>query len=1859
MNLNFSLACETQASSFYGGFRPFIKYPSLQHSPGSVKEGDNKGANRSLKKATPWLRVSLERPYKYRTTLNARPVFFNRCFDKGRFKSLILWCILNFGEQKTVELVEQLKDIGYHQATLAGVSLGIDDLKIPNSKAQLVAEAQLENQLILQEDLRGNVTSIEKFQRLIDTWHLTSETLKDNVIKAFRNTDILNPVYMMAFSGARGNVSQVRQLVGMRGLMADPQGQIINFPIQSNFREGLTLTEYVISCYGARKGVVDTALRTATSGYLTRRLVDVAQHVIVYQFDCQTTRGILLNTIKVGNTTSISLQKRLVGRVSAEDIYNSKTNTKEVSRNQEITPILAEQISQNHNQVLVRSALTCQAKHGVCQLCYGWSLAQGSLVSLGEAVGVVAAQSIGEPGTQLTMRTFHTGGVFSGDVMEQIQAPHNGIVEFQTALQGTLIRTSHGKIAFLTYTKGELTLKNTTKAQRGLNHHLSSSLTQTVVGETKIIFPSYTILYVRNGEAVKHKQFIAEYSSLVGENQSIKSSQKVNAEMTGEVFFENVFLRVESSEESEKTYRSFKFSDIWILSCVTNTLKFKSNFSLTKPGDRINTATVINQVLLKKTDEGVATQQQSKKALSLPLNTSMEVLGEANKVDFSSKKTCKGLLQTDYKNLGYFYSFQNKLTKKAKSFDHSTSHLSRKGTVSLVQKNNTKSVNELFFKYGKPNLSGGSDLFKGSTSKGSPEGATGSLPVSSLNKDPFVTWYSSLFKAKYSGFYTPSTAPFTDTRMSQPAFRLAKKTANKKPPTLPCKYWGKGSFLLRNLSEVELFSNRNPGVFKRLESMTGLLSQQVYQDCYANQKILLTPFSPNTLQHSSPNTPKGVLRDGKSVVGRSNPPQHFHGSVGGGCPSKQVSAGPKKGLRAKHSEACFAIDFGETKTKTITKGRYVSQLNCKKEKRLLAKTSRMFSTLKVEFWLFENLTLSLVTHQHFPQYSYRSVEGPPTGMLGLWLLNNSFVLKQLVTNLETVASVGLPFGVVLNQNTNQNLNGSELLSQSLLNSSKKVEGPGRSASSGVLRAGSVGVDWLYFSSANTYLGKVSSGFENNKTQLIKSGQGVKQNFDQSLISQETILLASALKQLSNKQKTWPSLAFYNTLTFKNNNELGQSQLFNTGELDNNASNKSSVFSTGKSLLCHNPVLSKICNTTTFITPFNIKDRGVAPTELQLKQENKCIATQSSFLCNPTNLTPKVFLTTNYPGKVACSCVGGDVGKDTFVKVNLSQFDFIESNQSRFVPTLSFTSTLNRVNAVQQISLTKPHIYQKFFLSAQRGSYHLKTKKTLQGSPGLSYSGISNYSVSHHRSKKAESHTLPLRLNYAVKKVSRVDEERIPLRKKPKTDITKVFSIPELDWNVKLRLPSINSPETQGKNKAGVSYLVKLDLGVQRPQTAVSGRVDIFQRGLGDSEKALGFKGVAPHSSEKLNVPVFNQTNIFGLADSDASVKAGAVFETSKYTGEILKSIESKQQRLFNTPLGVVEKGLQLQNGQTHLSQLETKTIPSSLSPDSTQISPTQRVLTSDDQKTFNVLGKKPLVKVGDFVRYGDFLTCDKKISVSEPGLVIKITSSKITIRIAKPVLVSSGGVFHVQHGDFIEENAPLVTLTYTRLKTGDIVQGIPKIEELFEARISGTLHNQLAIIFENYKQKFSSAYAARKSLERIQQIIVENVLNVYQSQGVTIADKHVEIIVRQMTSKVRILESGRSGLLRGELVTLESVENANKSIHGQKAEYAPVLVGITKAALDIDKSFISAASFQETTRILSRAAIERKTDFLRGLKENVILGQLIPAGTGFSVSFSPEDPNHSKKVVKLVNQYLFSSDNLTSSTFSHMSRSSH
>jgi len=344
--------------------------------------------------------------------------YINGLLKKKGLQELVNFAFINFGNDLTVRMLDSLKETGFLYATKAGVSIGVDDMVIPARKTEIVDNARKAVLEVERQRLDGAITAGERHNKIIDIWHRATENVSDEMFSDMRRAEAksgeFNPIFMMADSGARGSKEQVRQLAGMRGLMSKPSGEVIETPITANFREGLSVLQYFISTHGARKGLADTALKTADSGYLTRRLVDVAQDVIVTEEDCQTVDGITVTPIMEGGDILEPLRDRIVGRVSQEDIYDPLTGDKLVSENDEVTEDLANAIQEaGIEQVKIRSVLTCETRRGVCRRCYGRNLASGKLVEIGEAVGVIAAESIGEPGTQLTMRTFHVGGTAS------------------------------------------------------------------------------------------------------------------------------------------------------------------------------------------------------------------------------------------------------------------------------------------------------------------------------------------------------------------------------------------------------------------------------------------------------------------------------------------------------------------------------------------------------------------------------------------------------------------------------------------------------------------------------------------------------------------------------------------------------------------------------------------------------------------------------------------------------------------------------------------------------------------------------------------------------------------------------------------------------------------------------------------------------------------------------------------------------------------------------------------------------------------------------------------------------------------------------------------------------------------------------------------------------------------------------------------------------------------------------------------------------------------------------------------------------------------------------------------------------
>jgi DNA-directed RNA polymerase subunit beta' len=350
----------------------------------------------------------------------------NKVMKKSELANLIDYCYRYGGDKKTVLLSDRLKGLGYHYATLAGISISLDDMLIPSNKGKLLQEAEREIERVQEQYTDGLITDGERYNKVIDIWAQVTENIAGVMLKELgseevtapsgekQTTESLNPIYIMADSGARGSAQQVRQLAGMRGLMAKPSGEIIETPITANFREGLTVLQYFISTHGARKGLADTALKTANAGYLTRRLVDVAQDVVIRENDCGTLDGIEVESLVEGGEIIESMKERILGRVALEEIRDPFSNEVIVKGNEEIDETLADRIEDiGIDKVKIRSVLTCKSRQGVCALCYGRDLARGRLVIVGEAIGIIAAQSIGEPGTQLTMRTFHIGGTAS------------------------------------------------------------------------------------------------------------------------------------------------------------------------------------------------------------------------------------------------------------------------------------------------------------------------------------------------------------------------------------------------------------------------------------------------------------------------------------------------------------------------------------------------------------------------------------------------------------------------------------------------------------------------------------------------------------------------------------------------------------------------------------------------------------------------------------------------------------------------------------------------------------------------------------------------------------------------------------------------------------------------------------------------------------------------------------------------------------------------------------------------------------------------------------------------------------------------------------------------------------------------------------------------------------------------------------------------------------------------------------------------------------------------------------------------------------------------------------------------------
>nr|YP_011006218.1 RNA polymerase beta'' subunit [Dictyotopsis propagulifera]WAM63222.1 RNA polymerase beta'' subunit [Dictyotopsis propagulifera] len=575
-------------------------------------------------------------------------IFFNNTVDKKELKKIINWAFNIYGHQKVAYFIDQLKRLGFQYATASGISISLEDLRVPPFKKLLMYQTGQEIHSTQAETNNGEITEVERFQKIIYLWNLTSETLKDRLIDFFRKRDPLNSIYIMAFSGARGNIGQVRQLIGMRGLMSDPNGQIIDQAISTNFREGLSITDYIISSYGARKGIVDTAVKTADSGYLTRRLVEITQNLIISELDCQTERSVILKINKLMRSDNyLHFIEKANGRTLASSIFKPKTGEIIAKRNQQLNSELLKILDNlNVEYVSVRSPLICECRRSVCQRCYGRNMASGNLVELGEAVGLIAAQSIGEPGTQLTMRTFHTGGVFTSQLARQGRANCTGYVRFVPTYLLKPFRTIYGQNAYLSERESFLRILT-----------YSNKIT-----EVKI--DARTIILAKNYSCIKVGDVLFEAApSSNDQSRTQKEMKYVVAQRSGELVLENnKSLETKVLEnKGEQKNKNFVF---WILSGEVFSIPFGSQIKARKFEKILKNQSIAQSKVTTTISGFVHILKNENNVTSLKIQNYFKILNKFKffiQKDLSEVQACKVYLSSKYDITIKPYSYENKV----------------------------------------------------------------------------------------------------------------------------------------------------------------------------------------------------------------------------------------------------------------------------------------------------------------------------------------------------------------------------------------------------------------------------------------------------------------------------------------------------------------------------------------------------------------------------------------------------------------------------------------------------------------------------------------------------------------------------------------------------------------------------------------------------------------------------------------------------------------------------------------------------------------------------------------------------------------------------------------------------------------------------------------------------------------------------------------------------------------------------------------------------------------------------------------------------------------------------------------------
>nr|AYC65718.1 RNA polymerase b-subunit [Udotea sp. TZ0819] len=1455
-------------------------------------------------------------------------IFLNHCFDKRRFNSFLHWFFKksHHGHYRLLKFLEKIKILGFHSATEAGFSISIDDLKIPESKSFILINAENKVSETNFHLMAGNLTTIEHYQDILEIWNRTSEKLKYEVLRSFKFSDFVNPVYFMAFSGARGNISQIRQLVGMRGLMADHQGQIIDFPIRSNFREGLTLTEYLISCSGARKGIVDTALRTAASGYLTRRLVDVAHQVIISQIDCHDSRGISIEDLYDNQQKKIlSLKQRLIGRILAETVVCPSKCVVIGSKNQEISHKISQKICKIRQKVQIRSPLTCKSTQLVCQFCYGWNLAEGQLVSIGEAVGVLAAQSIGEPGTQLTMRTFHTGGVFTGILLDQTYAPFAGIIHYLFSCVGFLIRTQQGKIAYLTKNNGILQINKQQK-------------------KIQFSFQSGSLLYVKEGEDVSQTQLMAELPFFEDEN-ALENEKKILSLNSGEMYFENFVLfektKFNFSERQTQNYVQ-GLNEFWILSAQFFSLWGEGKNSFFNELDLVDKSVPFTQVILN--------------------------LRHYPNKDFVSDSIF-------FKNLGYFSKPRQKIQI------YSGLKVREITNFSQYRKN------LLFF----------------------------------WNRFPH--WISWGKITKY--FLNTSYDVF---------YEFSFQTEHK--------------YKKINQNLFIFFINRQ-GISKYVKKNVSLgysVNRQVKKGNFLNYLF----------------------------------PQDFVKNFSSNWIRKKFQVKP----RILHWKNLPISQFSQ----------YIFVMNFLEEK---FKTQELSHQLKHYFLKFQK--------QQNPLKIGNNVH-----IRILLFYFNTYLLNQKILNQKTLMKKGLKKFIFSKKRTKNQ-------------PSRRPKNRLTYFSSNIIQE-----KWCFFghkskNTSSTYL----KNFLQKKKSLLKNIFVLEEILPNSIISQKSLINVD-LTKIHRKTINYylniycfflKNFSFLKNFKIRFLNKKPQKPIHKFVNFKENIQKK---YSLKVSMQKNKNIQKKYSLKVSMQKNKNIQNL----LKIQTNKYNE----QVESISKKSLIFRKIKISKNFQ-KYKIRYFKSTI-PETKKSLKLFKKSFNKTFFIFFSPFKCWIFRIKNQNYLYSVNINKKQIVAKLgpaigFLKNLRFSVFKKIKILL----------LNKYSKKIKKSKKKF-------FSFSNKKFQKLKNKDLKLQ---------LVNILPVSFHLKLFLYSPKFKLFFEKNISLFSKNKNINLKIIQNNKKNSFETQMFLRFFlffTNSEILSPLSRIKKHTN---NILFTNTENYF--------------------SHEVFSTIQNKLN--FNQKKKIVFRINSIRNrNKLCLCLLD------------------------------NIFSEKIQKIPGSLFSRSELINNQ---FIFHRGLLVAKTYNTFLFRKAINYLLNDQSILYTNQGEVISKNQHLCSVFYNQSKSGDIVQGIPKIEEIFEARKKSTYR----ISSNQFSKKEIDAY-----LENLQISILNNIQRIYCGQGIYISDKHIEIIVRQMTSNVVILDPGKTGLLCGEILTLNWVYKMNSKFLCQKITYEPILLGMTKTCLQTS-SFLSAASFQETTRVLARAAIQNKIDFVRGLKQNVILGKVLPIGTGY------------------------------------------